>query len=221
VAQPIIRHFLEDLLEVVEAPDPVVEFGSMQVEANQDIDLRPLFAGRDFTGTDMREGPGVDRVEDLRRLTFADGEVGTAICLDTLEHCADPPQACRELRRVVADDGLCVISSVMLFPVHGYPNDYFRFTPEGFRAMLDGFDDVWVAGIGDPLLPVQVVGVGVNGRTLDLSLDRLPRLAAEQRRWESGDARFRLGSYLFDPGDIARAIVRQAPRVVRDRIKRA
>ena len=46
----------------------------------------------------MREGPGVDRVEDLRALSFRDGSVGTALCLDTLEHCADPPQACRELR---------------------------------------------------------------------------------------------------------------------------
>jgi len=28
----------------------------------------------------MRRGPGVDRVEDLRALSFADGEVGTALC---------------------------------------------------------------------------------------------------------------------------------------------
>ena len=48
--QPIVRAFVEDVLEVLDLPDPVVEFGSMQVEADQDADLRPLFAGRDFTG---------------------------------------------------------------------------------------------------------------------------------------------------------------------------
>src|SRR3982074_329082 len=113
MAQPITRDFLSDLMAVVDLPEPIVEFGSLQVEAAQDGDLRPLFAGRDFTGTDFRPGPGVDRVEDLRALTFADGEVGTALCLDTLEHCEDPVQACRELARVVRPDGgVCVISSV-------------------------------------------------------------------------------------------------------------
>ena len=103
-------------------------------------------------------------VVDLRALSFRDGSVGTALCLDTLEHCADPPQACRELARVCSPDGgVAVISSVMLFGIHEHPHDYFRFTPDGFRALLEqGFDDVWVAGIGDPGIPVQVVGVGIR-----------------------------------------------------------
>jgi hypothetical protein len=220
MAQPIIRRFLEDLIERVEMPEPIVEFGSMQVEDDQDIDLRPLFTGREYIGTDMREGPGVDRVEDLRRLSFEDGEVGTAVCLDTLEHCSDPPQACRELRRVVGDGGVCVISSVMLFPIHGYPSDYFRFTPEGFRALLEGFDEVRVAGLGDPLLPIQVVGVGVKGRSLDLSLEELPSLTEHQGVWDRAEGRFRLGSYLFGPGDIARQLAGQAPRVLRESLRR-
>jgi SAM-dependent methyltransferase len=136
VAQPLIRAFVADLASAVELPDPVVEFGSLQVEPGQDGDLRPLFAGRPFTGTDMRTGPGVDRVEDLRALSFADGSIGTALCLDTLEHCEDPVAACRELARVTAPGGVCVISSVMLWGIHGYPSDYFRFTPEGLRSLL-------------------------------------------------------------------------------------
>ena len=78
MAQRLIRDFVGDLMRVLELPDPVVEFGALQVEADQDGDLRPLFAGRSYVGTNMREGPGVDRVEDLRALTFGDGAVGTA-----------------------------------------------------------------------------------------------------------------------------------------------
>src|SRR3954451_4520522 len=141
--QPVVRAFVEDVLEATAPPDPVVEFGSMQVEAEQNGDLRPLFAGRDFTGTDFREGPGVDRVEDLRNLTFEDGSVGTAICLETLEHCEDPLAACRELGRVTS--GVCLVSTSFLLGIHGYPNDYFRFTPEAMRSMLaaGGLDAVW------------------------------------------------------------------------------
>src|SRR3954447_15552389 len=120
MAQPIIRSFVQEVLAAVPGPDPVVEFGALQVEEHQDGDLRPLFAGRPFTGCDLRPGPGVDRVEDLRALGYGDGTVGTALRLDTLEHCEDPPQACRELARVTAPGGVCVVSSVMLFGIHGY-----------------------------------------------------------------------------------------------------
>ena len=46
---PLLRDFVTDALALVETPDPVVEFGSLQVEPGQDADLRPLFAGRPFT----------------------------------------------------------------------------------------------------------------------------------------------------------------------------
>jgi SAM-dependent methyltransferase len=218
VAQPLIRAFVEDLAKAVELPDPVVEFGSMQVESGQDGDLRPLFAGRRFIGTDMREGPGVDQVEDLRRLTFGDGSVGTALCLDTLEHCEDPPAACRELARVTAPGGVCVISSVMLFGIHGYPSDYFRFTPEGFRSMLAGFDDVWVAGVGDQSIPTQVVGVGAKGRALGLSMAKLPSLAQAQEQFDRAEGMVRIGPFRMKPRDLARTIGREGTRIARGKL---
>jgi len=222
VAQPLIRAFLAELAGLVALPDPVVEFGALQVEADQDGDLRPLFAGRPFTGTDVREGPGVDRVEDLRALSYRDGEVGTALCLDTLEHCEDPPAACRELSRVTArDGGVCVISSVMLFGIHAYPSDYFRFTPEGFRSLLGGFDSAWVCGIGHPDIPTQVVGVGAHGRALDgLALDAFPSLARAQGSFDAGRGAVRLGVHNFPPGDVVRAVAKAAPRLLRERLGR-
>lgn len=221
MAQPLIRGFVRDLAARVELPDPIVELGSLQVEAEQEGDLRPLFAGRDFTGCDMRPGPGVDRVEDLRALSFADQEIGTALCLDTLEHCADPAAAGRELARVTADGGVCAISSVLLFGIHGYPDDYFRFTPDGFRALLAGFDDVWVAGIGHPSNPRQVVGVGAKGRALDLRLDDLPSLADAQGDFDRAAGRVAVGPFLLGPGELARLFAGQGPRVAWQRLRGA
>lgn len=220
MAQTLIRGFMEDLACVVDLPDPVVEFGSLQVEYDQDGDLRPLFAGRRFVGTDMRPGLGVDRVEDLRSLSFKDGEVGTALCLDTLEHCEDPVRACGELTRVIGDGGVCVISSVMLFGIHGYPDDYFRFTPSAFESMLGGFDDVWTIGIGDPAMPMQIIGVGAKGRRLGLSLGRLPSLAAVQAWWDDAPGRVRLGVLRYPPRDLVRELIRQFPRLAHNRLRR-
>ena len=222
MAQPITRAFLADLMARVELPDPVVEFGSMQVESEQDSDLRRFFAGRDFTGTDFREGPGVDRVEDLRALSYADGTIGTVICLDTLEHCEDPPQACRELARVVAPGGVGVISSVMLFGIHGYPSDYFRFTPEGFRSLLSGFDDVRVAGTGDPGIPREVFGVGAKGRALEGldDLASLPSLVAAQARYDDPATGIPIGPLRVPPRELLTIAARELPRTLRAKARR-
>jgi SAM-dependent methyltransferase len=196
-----------------------VEFGSLQVEPEQDGDLRPLFEGRPYTGTDMREGPGVDRVEDLRSLSYADGEVGTALCLDTLEHCEDPPQACRELARVVGQGGVAVVSSVMLFGIHAYPSDYFRFTPEGLRSMLRGFDDVWTFGFGDPGAPFLVVALAAKGRSLGVSLDDFPSLSGAQARYDGLDGVFRVGVVNYRSRELLRIVLPQLGRVAGQRAR--
>jgi SAM-dependent methyltransferase len=217
MAHQLLYEFVSDLLGRIEFREPIVEFGSLQVENGQPNDLRPLFAGREFVGTDLREGPGVDRVEDLRRLTFGDGEVGTAICLDTLEHCADPLSACREIHRVLADGGVCVISSVMLIGIHAYPSDYWRFTPEGFRVLLDPFDDVDVAGMGHPDHPFFVFGVGTKERALGLALDDLPSLKAAQDAFERAPGKLRIGPFRYSIRDLASELRDELPRVVRER----
>jgi SAM-dependent methyltransferase len=211
---PLVRMFVEDAAAAIELPDPVVEFGALQVEPGQDSDLRPLFAGRPFLGTDFRAGPGVDRVEDLRALTFADGEVGTAICLETLEHCEDPIAAGRELARVVADGGACLASAPMLLGIHGYPSDYFRYTPAGLRCLLGGFDAVWAGGFGDAGHPLWVFAVAVKGRELDFSWERLPRLAEAQRRYERAEGQFRVGPLRFEAGELVRIAARGLPRAL-------
>lgn len=196
MAQPITLEVLRDVLAVLPTPDPVVAFGALQVEPDRDDDLRRFFPGRPFVGADLRPGPGVDRVEDLRGLRIADGRVGTAICLDTLEHCADPVTAVRELHRVLRPHGgVCLISSAEPFGTHGSPDDPFRFTPEGVRRLLEPFDDVWVQIVGDPAIPRGVFGVGIRGGTLDALRDRgLPAPRADPH-----------------VGDVARGLVRQGP----------
>lgn len=222
MAREITRDFVLDVLALVGLPDPIVEFGSLQVEPEQNDDLRATLAEHGCEvalGTDFRPGPGVDRVEDLRALSFADGEIGTAICLDTLEHCEDPWTAVRELHRVVRPDGgLCLIASVMRFPIHGYPDDFFRFTPSGFAALLAPFDDVAVGGLGDPEFPQEVFGVGRRGRSLD-GLDLLAdgRLAFHQRIYDEAPLGVRIGHEVHPPGALLRTAVADLPRYWRAR----
>lgn len=213
--------FVAELTRVLqpELPEPIVEFGSLQVEPGQPNDLRGLFEGRRFVGTDLRPGPGVDRIEDLRALSFADQEIGTGLCLDTLEHCEDPLTACRELHRVLRDGGVCVLSSVMFFPIHAYPHDYWRFTPGGFRALLAPFDDVWVAGIGHPELPTQVVGVGVKGRNPGLAGATFSTVLNAQREWDRAEGKIRFGIVQVPLRQLAGTLARELPRALSERAR--
>ena len=71
-----IREFVRAVAETIEIPEPIVEIGSFQVEGLiYAVDLRPFFLGKRYIGCDVREGPGVDRIEDVRRLSFADAFV--------------------------------------------------------------------------------------------------------------------------------------------------
>lgn len=213
----LVRDFVRDVAAAMELPSPIVEFGALQVESHQPSDLRPLFPGREYVGTDFRAGPGVDRVEDLRALGFPDGEVGTAICLETLEHVEDPMQAGRELARVVRAGGAAIVSVPMLVGVHGYPNDYFRFTPEGLRAVLSGFDDVHVLGVGFDGMPDHVMGVAAKDRKIEIELAALPSLAAAQQRFDRAEGVVRVGPFRIPPRELAGTFARELWRIARAR----
>ncbi len=179
----LVKEFVQLVAETLPVPEPIYEFGALQVPGQEGFaDLRPLFPGREYVGCDLRAGPGVDRVLDLHRIALADGTVGTVLLLDTLEHVQFFWLALEEVRRVLKPGGLLVLSSVMDFPIHDYPADYWRFTPEGFRTLLQGFRPSFVGYAGEPDAPHTVVGLGYQGA--DISLDAfLARYQEWQRRW--------------------------------------
>ena len=158
------RAFVEAVVSVIPIPEPVVEIGALQIEGQEKYaDLRPFFAGKEFIGCDMREGPGVDRIENLHELKFEDNSVGTMILLDTMEHVRYPFKAMQEVHRVLKPGGVLLMTSVMLCPIHAYPSDYWRFTPEAFNVLLEPFETAQVFSDRPALFPRSVYGLGIKG----------------------------------------------------------
>jgi hypothetical protein len=164
----IILDFVKICATCTPIMEPIYEFGSLQVPGQEDFaDLRPQFPGKEFVGADMRQGPGVDVILDLHDIKLDSQSVGTALVLETLEHVEFPRTAVRELWRILKPQGILIMSSLMNFPIHDYPSDYWRFTPEGFKSLLKIFDYALVEYSGRAAFPHTVVGIGVKGTISD------------------------------------------------------
>jgi len=163
-----VKVFVSAFADTFDVRQPIYEFGSFQIGPEGYADLRPFFPGMTYVGCDMTRGPGVDRIEQLDRLSIPEKTVGTVICMDTLEHVFPLFNAFDELRRVLNDDGAMVISSVMDFWIHSHPHDYWRFTPEAFEGLLAAYPLKVVGFQGLPSFPHTVWAVAFKRHTSHL-----------------------------------------------------
>jgi hypothetical protein len=156
-----VKKFVETLSQAIDAPEPIYEFGSLQVAGQIGYaDLRPFFGAKKYVGCDFRMGPGVDMVKDIENMQLEPGSVGTMLIVDTLEHVRRPHVALDEAWKALGPCGIVVITSHQNFPVHGHPYDYWRYTTMGFDVLLERFPARIVGSQGAALNPHTVLGVG-------------------------------------------------------------
>ena len=122
-------------------------------------DLRPFFKDKRYVGADMRPGVGVDMILNLHQIDLPDESAGTVLIMETLEHTEFPGKAIDELYRILKPNGLIIISAPMNLAIHDYPNDYWRFTPEGFKSLLQPFAFSLVDVLGQADFPKTVLAV--------------------------------------------------------------
>lgn len=95
-----------------------------------------------YTATDCFDHPNVDVVSDIHNLTevFAAESFDFVICTDVLEHVASPWIAVKELYAVLKPGGTLLLTTPFNFHLHATPAtlDYWRFTADGLRQLLDG-----------------------------------------------------------------------------------
>ena len=182
---PQIRQFVKNITQRLPLRGPVYEFGAYRVEGQEVLaDMRPLFPGVEYLGCDMRPGLGVDLVLDLHDIDLPDECAGTVLCLETLEHVEFVRRAVEELCRILKPGGFCVLTSSMKFPIHDYPCDYWRFTPQGLVSLMRPFQSCHVTWRGDAIFPHSVFGVGAkrpDGWQRLLSRNRLPAAKGARR----------------------------------------
>lgn len=99
----------------------------------------PFFAGRasEYVGVDVVDNPAAELRGSVENLPVEDGSFDLVLCTQVLEHCDDPAQAVRELRRVTAPGGRVLASTHGTQVYHPSPADYWRWTHAGLRRLFE------------------------------------------------------------------------------------
>jgi SAM-dependent methyltransferase len=87
---------------------------------------------------------------DIQSLTaYATQSYDIVVVDNILEHVADPQKAVEEILRILKTDGICICLTPFLIKIHGYPNDYWRFTGTGLRKLFENFGEVKIWSWGN------------------------------------------------------------------------
>jgi len=124
--------------------DPILEVGSRDYGSTPDF--RSLFPHLSYVGVDLSGGKGVDVVLDLTEdfdavdARLAGTRFNTIFCFSVLEHCRNPFRMGENITKLLEDSRTVFISVPFAWQIHGYPSDYWRFTPDGVKLLFPGIE---------------------------------------------------------------------------------
>lgn len=118
--------------------DDVLEIGSrMHDPAAWWLNNRDLALGT-WTGIDCQPGHNVDRVADIHQMPAEwEGRFSGVVCSEVMEHVARPWLALPQVRRAMRPGGVMLVTTLTTFHIHGYPDDYYRYTQSGLSLLLE------------------------------------------------------------------------------------
>lgn len=176
----VVKDFVRICSEVLPLIEPIYNFGSRSdaCYSGDVMFFKVLYQGKEYYGADMREGYGVDKILDMHKVDLPDNSVGTALCLDTLEHVEYLHKAMKEIHRVLKPEGFFAVITLGWnsdWLIHECPKDYWRFTPDAIESILKPFTTSFVGYAGDKKAPHTVMGVAFK-RPLEVeTADNLKR----------------------------------------------
>ena len=102
--------------------------------------------GVEWVKSDMQEGADVDVVADAHDLAGTFRPIALAqnlapfdayVAVSVYEHLRRPWVAARAAAEVLKPGGLAYVATHQTFPLHGFPQDYFRFSREGLASIFE------------------------------------------------------------------------------------
>jgi SAM-dependent methyltransferase len=109
---------------------------------------------------------------NMLNLPFESGGFDFIVSDQVLEHLeGNPQQAIDECYRLLRPGGIAVHTTCFMVPIHGYPRDYWRYTPDALRLLHSNYASI-----------LDVGGWG-NMRVWELRKDEVRYIKIPHARW--------------------------------------
>lgn len=140
------RSILDFMMRAADAIEPGARIADVGAG---DAPYRELFAHADYVAIDWTNSPhegvrDVDIEASADAIPVEPGSFDAAIATQVLEHVPDPAKVVAELHRIVRPGGRVFVTAPLVWELHELPYDYYRYTSEGLRHLLEsaGFSSV-------------------------------------------------------------------------------
>lgn len=100
-------------------------------------------------GVDYEVAPNAPAVDVQDLSSYPADQFDLVILDEILEHVARPWVAVEEVRRILKPGGCLITSSPFLIAEHRMPKDYWRFTKDGYRVLLENYSAVETGSWGN------------------------------------------------------------------------
>lgn len=121
----------------------ILDIGSFNENGSLKEIICPSMAAREYIGTDMRVGPGVDLQLPVENILthFGPDSMDVIISTEALEHMFDWKLAINNMKRVLNTNGILFLTTRSVgFPLHSHPDDYWRFSLDLMGEIFKDFD---------------------------------------------------------------------------------
>lgn len=119
----------------------LIEFGTKRSNPEIKTSHEDFFINKysTYTKTDFDNGIDVDIVADIHTCSNQLGlnKYDGIICMSVFEHIKRPWIASQELYKILKPNGYIYLSTHQTFPLHGYPSDYFRFSVDALKLIME------------------------------------------------------------------------------------
>ncbi len=104
---------------------------------------------------------------NVLNLPFENNAFDAIVSDQVLEHVeGDPQSAITEMFRVLKPNGISLQTTCFINPVHGHPNDFWRFTPEALELLTKRHGDILdVGGWGNPYVWI-FISIGLRSQPI-------------------------------------------------------
>lgn len=130
------KHIKGKVLEI--GPQEKNYFDKLKITAHETLDIDETHKGLTY-------------VDDIHQTKLPSKSYDSIVAIQVFEHLYNPFLAAKQIHRLLKKGGYFVGTTCFIYPYHGEPQDYFRFTRFGLESVFSDFSEVKIYTVGNRL----------------------------------------------------------------------